>query len=86
MPAIQRSKSGGARKHGRNGIRCQQYKLEGRRERNKIKRLKRYIARNKAMVNLKTRKGHLVFVSIKKGLRHLREDKQAQAALKGLMT
>ena len=80
------AKSGGAKKHGRNGVRCQQYKVEGRRERNKIRKLKRYIARNKAMVNLKTRKGHSVFVSIKKGVRRLREDKQAQAALKRLTT
>ena len=28
MPAIQRAKSGGARKIGRNGVRCAQYKLE----------------------------------------------------------
>ena len=75
MPAIQRAKSGGARKIGRNGVRCAQYKLEGRREKNKIIRLKRYIERNIVMVRKKTRKGHHTFL-----------DKQAQNALKRLTT
>ncbi|HEC62681.1 MAG TPA: hypothetical protein ENI27_10590 [bacterium] len=75
MPAIQRAKSGGARKIGRNGVRCQQYKTEGRREKNKILRLKRYVNRNIGMVRKKVSKGHHVFL-----------DKQAQAALKRLTT
>ena len=75
MPAIQRAKSGGARKIGRNGVRCAQYQLEGRREKNKIIRLKRYVNRNIGMVRNKVRRGHHVFL-----------DKQAQAALKRLTT
>jgi len=75
MPVIQRAKSGGARKIGRNGARCQQYKLEGRREKNKILRLKRYINRNIGMVRKKCDRGH-----------HVLLDKQAQAALKRLTT
>ena len=75
MPAIQKAKSGGARKIGRNGVRCLQYKTEGRREKNKILRLKRYVNRNIGMVRKKVNKGHHVFL-----------DKQAQAALKRLTT
>jgi len=69
------AKAGGSRKHGRNGVRCGIYKVEGRRERNKIRRLKRYINRNIVMVRKKTRRGHHVFL-----------DKQAQNALKRLTT
>lgn len=47
---IQR-KSGGSRKIGRNGKKCAKYRLEGRREKNKRRRmekLKKKYARNKA--------------------------------------
>ena len=74
MPAIQRAKSGGARKHGRNKRKDGgRYQIENRREKNKIKRLKRYVNRNIGMVRKKVSKGHHVFL-----------DKQAQAALKRL--
>ncbi len=75
MPAIQKAKSGGARKIGRNGVRAKIYEAENRRDRNKILRLKRYVNRNIGMVRNKVRRGHHVFL-----------DKQAQAALKRLTT
>ena len=74
MPAIQKAKSGGARKIGRNGVRAKIYEAENRRDRNKVARLQRYVARNIAMVRKKCRKGH-----------HVLLDKQAQAVLKRLM-
>jgi len=80
------AKSGGARKHGRNGVRCQQYKLEGRRLRNKIRNLKKHIARKAKEVARKTAKEHSVFVSKVKGFRPMRHDEQAINALKRLTT
>ena len=69
------AKGGGAKKIGRNAIRCKQYKVENRRERNKLKRLRAYIERNKAMVLKKAKKGRDVCL-----------DLQAQNALKRLTT
>ena len=61
------------RKHGRNAKRCEVYKNEGRRDRNKLLRLKRYVARNARYVALKAMKG-----------REMKIDKQAVNALKRL--
>ena len=38
-----RKKSGGARKHGRNKVKCAKYKTEHRRENNKIKKWQKLI-------------------------------------------
>ncbi len=72
--AGEKAKSGKkGRKQGRNAKRCEVYKNEGRRARNKLLRLKRYVARNARYVALKAMKG-----------RTIRLDKQAVNALKRL--
>jgi len=35
-------KSGGDKKHGRNRVKCARYRLEGRREKNKARKLAKY--------------------------------------------
>ncbi len=43
MEIARRKKSGGTRKHGRNKLTCAKYKLEHRREKNKIRKWQRLI-------------------------------------------
>ena len=38
-------KGGGAKKYGRHKAHCQRYRLEGRREKNKIKKQKKHLKR-----------------------------------------
>ena len=82
MPIQQTHKSGGAGKHGRNRESSQNkaYKIEGRREKNKIKKIKRHIRRNQKMVERKTRKGRFLPFPASMVNQHI--DKQAVNALK----
>ena len=72
MPAVQKAKSKG-RKIGRNAVRCQQYRIENRRDRNKLARSKRYVARKANEIKRKALRGRIVL-----------PDLQAQVALKRL--
>lgn len=43
MPKQHKRGSGGNKKHGRNKATCDMYKLQGRREKNKIKKLEKIL-------------------------------------------
>ena len=43
METVRRKSSGGARKHGRNKLTCARYRLEHRREKNKIRKWQKLI-------------------------------------------
>ena len=82
MPAVQKAKSKG-RKIGRNAVRCQQYRIEGRREKNKVARLRRYLARKAGEVARKART-RTKYTPERKG-RIIKSDLQAERALKALI-
>ncbi len=64
-------------------MRCKQYKLEGRREKNKVARLRRYLARKAKEVARKART-RTKRIYERKG-RIIKPDLQAERALKALI-
>lgn len=51
----QRRKSGGDKKHGRNKLKCARYRAEGRREKNKARRIAKEARRQERLKKRKLR-------------------------------